>query len=133
MNETKTMTSKCPYCQVEVSIVNFSYRAIPGYTNPVTQKNVAFIEHLACGHEFVDGKFNVDKLFFSAPSIPAAASTTNNATKVFHTLPKYVRPRQSINIWDFINAACLIVNVLTCPILAVFPIVYFLNRIISNR
>lgn len=131
MNQTKSVTKKCPYCMEDVEVVNFSYRTIKGYVNPVNMKNVAFIEHLGCGHEFVDGKFNIDKLYFTEP-IRDTQSRQVMPIKQTRYENRIVYKKSGFNHWDAFMMICLVVNLCTAPVFAVLPVLYFIGRFMDG-
>ena len=117
---------RCPYCGIESKVTHFSVREIPGYHNNLTGKNNAIVEHLACGHEFVDGKFNIEKIYFTAPNKPTA-KVQESAEQFPPVYITYMKPK-TFNIFDGICALCLLFLAFTMPPLAIFPLFYFICR-----
>jgi hypothetical protein len=116
----------------EAEVSGISVREIPGYVNSMG-KNTAMIEKLSCGHEFVDGKFNVDTLYFSAPRQPekivahtsVAPSVPNNE---IHYIPRPVK-KNGIRVMDVACMICMVFLAFTCPPLVILPALYFIGRI----
>jgi hypothetical protein len=107
-----------------------SAREIPGYKNPLTGKSVAMIERLSCSHEYVDGKFNVDSLYFSTPRAPQLPTQNIVLTPQMlrHQYKITVKSNKSIGVMDVLCAVCLIFLVVTVPPLAIVPAIYFIFR-----
>jgi hypothetical protein len=133
---------------VEVEVSGISVRSIQGYKNPLTGKSTAIIERLACGHEYVDGKFNVsvESLYFIKPvgSIkPADILKSNLVNPVELKIEKceiyydnlykalsYANPsrRKPFGIMDAIMMVCTVVLAVIYPPLVILPVLYFMFR-----
>jgi len=106
-------------------------RTIPGYVSPVNGKDSAIVEKLSCGHEYVDGKFNVDALYFSYPKHPAPGETVNVVPAPREYRPRVVYVRQkstNVNVMDVLCVISLIFLSFTVPPLVIVPALYFLGR-----
>jgi len=131
-----TLRRRCPYCQEELEVANYSVREIQGYHNPLTNKNTAIVEKLSCGHEYIDGKFNVDNIYFTNP----INKTAEILQKTVESIPKeinvnvnhqYVPIRQGnggLRIMDMMCLICLVALSFMCPPLVIIPILYFIGR-----
>jgi len=128
-----TMRRACPYCMTESEITNISVREIPGYQNSLNGKSNAIVEHLSCGHEFVDGKFNVDKIYFSAPTqtmdVKGKPDFTINPEYVPAPRVRYKRQSGGFNFMDLACMICIVFLAFTIPPLTILPVLYFLARI----
>lgn len=125
------LTRHCPYCQIEAEVTGMSAREIPGYKNPLTGKSVAMIERLSCSHEYVDGKFNVDSLYFSTPRIQQNPEHQNISTKSpvkYHFVFEEHKSDGGVKVLDILCAVCLIFLLVTAPPLAIVPAIYFIGR-----
>ena len=124
---TKAITRRCPYCQAEVEVTGMSAREIPGYVNSLTGKSTAMVERLSCSHEFVDGKFNVDSLYFSNPR---PVQHPELKIQVQHQYPVPVQiERGGLRVMDVLCGVCAIFLLFTAPLLVIFPILYFVFRL----
>ena len=136
MNSVKAMTKKCTYCMCESEVVGISVRTIPGYKNAITGKDTAMVEKLSCGHEFIDGKFNTDNLYYTAPA--PVENLTRKVEELNKTIAQPIRfeyhypARRSggVNTMDIAVVICLPVLALMCPPLVILPILYFIGRAI---
>jgi hypothetical protein len=125
MSKTK-MTRRCPYCQSEVEVTNISVREIPGYKNPLTGKNTAMIERLSCAHEYVDGRFNTDSLYFSNPkSTLSPEQDIEMRGTIYRMVPK---AKSGLNLMDVLCVLCLVFLAFTVPPLVIVPLIYFIFR-----
>lgn len=123
------LTRRCPYCQSEYEIVGISVREIPGYKNPLTGKNTAMVERLACAHEYVDGRFNTDSLYFTNPK-PASSPVQDIEMRRPMPQPNYItsRPKSGLNLMDVLCVLCLVFLAFTVPPLVIVPLIYFIFR-----
>ena len=122
------LTRRCPYCQGEYEVVGLSVREIPGYKNPITGKSTAMVERLSCAHEYVDGKFNTDSLYFSNPK-PAPSPVQD--IEMRRPMPHYHvmgKTKSGLNLMDILCAVCLIFLAFTVPPLVIVPLIYFIFR-----
>ena len=129
---TRTRISrKCPHCWGEFDVISVSVRTIEGYVNPLTGKNAAFVEHLSCGHEFVDGKFNVDAIYFTNPKpmIPEYKASVVNYVPITYT--PYKR-KTGVNVMDVCVLCCMGFLVVAFPPLVLLPALYYIGRISSK-
>lgn len=124
------LTKRCPYCRGEMSIVGMSARDIPGYKNPLTGLSTAMVEKLSCGHEFVDGKFNVDSLYHSNPIPPQEVQDNLMQSVAIHHHHNYKKSKRKGRLTglDIAVMACSVVLTIMFPPLIVLPILYFLFR-----
>jgi len=123
------LTRRCPYCQIEAEVTNISVREIPGYKNPLTGKSTAMVERLSCAHEFVDGRFNTDSLYFSNPK---PVSSPVQDIEMRRPMPQYhnvmSKPKNGLNLMDVYCFICMIFFAFTVPPLVIVPIIYFIFR-----
>lgn len=134
MNKDKVMSKRCIYCKEEVAVIAISVREIEGYRNALTGKNTAIIEKLSCGHEFVDGKFNIDAVYFSQPKIKPQSDAERfpqNPVPVHIEVVAPPRKSNNVTVMDILCLGCLVLFLVTIPPLAILPIVYFIGRLLS--
>jgi hypothetical protein len=130
MNAIKPTTKRCIYCMQDHEVVNFSVRTIPGYRNNLTGKDTAFVEKLACGHEYVDGKFNVDNLYFSAPrSYEYRESDSPGCPVNITPIPRRNYKRKSHGGMDGACMVSMVILGFLCPPLLIVPALYFWGRL----
>jgi len=124
MPEIKTtIRRRCPYCMDEFDVINISVRTIEGYHNALTGKNNAIVEHLSCGHEFIDNKFNIDNIYFTNPVVPKELNK-----EIIQ--PRYIyKERNGVNLMDICVLVCLVCLAFMVPPLVILPVLYFLGRI----
>jgi len=127
MVNTKTsIRRRCPYCMDEFEVVHISARSIEGYCNHITGKNTAIVEHLSCGHEYVDNRFNVDAIYFHNPE-------TKCLEPKFRERVAYVPyKRKGMNAMDVCVLGCMVCLAVMFPPLIVLPVLYFSGRLNSR-
>lgn len=137
---SKAMLKHCPYCKLEAEVTGMAMRAIMGYKNHLTGKNVAMVEHLSCGHEYVDNKFNVDSLYFTMPNPSGLSRDEKQLEKAKDDqlktdIPKpqqhypVSQPRGGLTVMDIACLICTVFLAFTVPPLVVIPILYFAFRL----
>ena len=137
MNIRTTIKKRCVYCMGDMEVINYAIREIPGYRNPLTGKNTAFIEKLSCGHELIDNKFNLDSIYFTNPenkSIEKLQKTINikevNINVNHRIIPDTYHKKNKITLLDISCMVCLVFLVFACPPLTILPLFYFIGRVI---
>jgi hypothetical protein len=124
---TKAITRRCPYCQAEAEVTGMSAREIPGYVNPLNGKSTAMVERLSCSHEFVDGKFNMDSLYFSNHR-PVQQQEIKIQVQHQYPVPVQIK-RGGLQVMDVLCVVCAVFLLFTVPPLVIIPIVYFALRL----
>lgn len=123
MIDAKTSIRRhCPYCMGDFDVINVSVRSIEGYRNSLTGKNTAIVEHLSCGHEYVDNKFNIDNIYFRNPVVKEPVREIIR--------PRYTyRKRNGVNLMDICVLVCLVCLAFMVPPLVILPALYYIGRI----
>jgi hypothetical protein len=118
----------------DAGVAGYSVREIVGYRNILTGKNTAIVERLVCGHEFVDGKFNLDCVYHASSAgqrfevaQPKPVDIHRGDIRI-HLEPK-IRKASGISLMDMACMLCFPVLLFAFPPLVMLPIVYFIARL----
>jgi len=120
-------TKHCPYCMSDERVINYSVKTFEGYRNPLTGKDNAFVEYLACGHRYVDNRFDVDSVYFHTPDIKIPEPKAS--TPVQYIPYKRSRNKGGMNCMDVCVLGCMAVLAAAFFPLVIFPVMYFYNRL----